>query len=311
MFLNHIFELTALLDSKSFYEILEVMRKRNSLRETDEGFIDESFENKGIAVVYRDSKYKKKIRLIVDTRILAGDGADDEKVSRKLNKRISEYFGGEYGINDFQLTGVYLSADIDVGSRKNVRSYLKVLKRIGKVKGFSPTVFERLKGTESFCLSGNSNGIDILLYDPKEVGINCGKPKGILRAEVRLTKTKAIQSYVDKANLSEQIVQLIKCGKGIFMDTFARVVPFGEFCKKDRAVEIIRREIDSPSMQKKMIRLVELIPEKKSVLLAQKALGSRDIEKVVKAFAQINLSPVTIGKRRETEHLRSLYELLG
>lgn len=242
---------------------------------------------------------------------MAGDGADAEKVSRKPNKRISEYFGGEYGINDFQLTGVYLSADIDVGSRKNVRSYLKVLKRVGKVKGFSPTVFERLKGTESFCLSGNSNGIDILLYDPKEVGINCGKPKGILRAEVRLTKTKAIQSYVDKASMSEQIVQLIKCGKGIFMDTFARVVPFGEFCKKDKAVEIIRREIDSPSMQKNMIRLVELIPEKKPVLLAQKALGSRDIEKVADAFAKINLSPVTIGKRQETERLRSLYELLG
>ena len=56
-----------------------------------------------------------------------------------------------------------------------------------------------------------------------------------------------------------------------------------------------------------MLRLVELIPEKKSLYLAQRAMEYRNMEKVVEAFAKINLSPVTISKRHEMKYLRSLY----
>jgi hypothetical protein len=35
------------------------------------------------------------------------------------------------------LTGLALTADIDVGSRSKVSDYIKVLKRVGKIKGFS------------------------------------------------------------------------------------------------------------------------------------------------------------------------------
>lgn len=56
-----------------------------------------------------------------------------------------------------------------------------------------------------------------------------------------------------------------------------------------------------------MLRLVELIPEKKSLYLAQKAMNCRGIEKVMEEFAKINVSPVTISKRHEVKYLRSLY----
>jgi len=55
-----------------------------------------------------------------------------------------------------------------------------------------------------------------------------------------------------------------------------------------------------------MLRLVELIPEKKSLYLAHKAMECRNIEKVMGAFAKINLSPVTISKRQDIKRLENI-----
>lgn len=57
-----------------------------------------------------------------------------------------------------------------------------------------------------------------------------------------------------------------------------------------------------------MLRLVELIPEKKSLYLAQKSMNCRNMEKVMEAFARIHLSPVTIVKRQNIGYLTELYK---
>lgn len=50
-------------------------------------YVDQSLEEKGITVIYRDSQYKKKIKLIVNMgRLLNGYKFDADKVTRKLNK---------------------------------------------------------------------------------------------------------------------------------------------------------------------------------------------------------------------------------
>ena len=59
-----------------------------------------------------------------------------------------------------------------------------------------------------------------------------------------------------------------------------------------------------------MLRLVALIPEKKSLYLAQKAMNCRNIEKIMEEFAKINLSPITISKRYDMKHLKCFYEYL-
>lgn len=86
--------------------------------------------------------------------------------------------------------------------------------------------------------------------------------KGILRAEVRLSKPKAIREYTDAADTSGQIVEMMQNSTDAFMDTFARVVPFGDFYKKDAAVEIIWKEVKDAIMRRRMLRLLSLIPEK-------------------------------------------------
>ncbi len=320
MNLNQVFELSTVLDNEHFQKVFASSYNGEDYIDGDSGeFIDYSLSSKGITVIYRDSQYKKKIRLIVNTYLLLDDVFDTDKLIRKLDKRITEYFNYKYNLEDFVLSGMNFIADIDVDTPANVQAYLKVLKRIGKVKGFSPASYECFDDNSSFCLSGNSNAIDFLLYDLADVVVRQHRDssqkrfkfiKGVIRSEVRLTKPKAIRAFTDVWDTDGQIVELLKNSQDIFMDTFTRVIPFGDFYKKDKADEIIRKEVSDSIMRRRMLRLLVLIPEKKSVHLAQKAMNCRNIEKVMEAFAKINLSPVTISKRHDVKHLEGLYAYL-
>ena len=326
MIVNHTFELSMVLDNEHFHRVFAKANNRgNELQELDDEYIDTLLEAKGITIVYRNSRYKKKVKLLVKAGLVVKDVTDTDKLIRKLDKRIAEYFDHKCKLDDFTLSGMILTVDIDVGSRANVSNYLKVMQRVGKVKGFSPVSLEWLDEKASFCLTGNSNDIDFLLYDLERSaigrlqGADAGRKKieavsmqtkGILQSEVRLTKPKAIRTYTEATDVSGQIVELIKDCINVFMDTFARIIPFGDFYKKDAAMEIVRREITDSIMRRKMLRLLALVPEKKSLCLAQKAMNCRNVEKVMKAFAEINLSPVTISKRHDIKHLDNLYSYI-
>ncbi len=134
--------------------------------------------------------------------------------------------------------------------------------------------------------------------------------KGILRAEMRLMKPKAVRAYTDADDASGQITGLLKDSRNIFWDTFTQIIPFGDFYKKDKAVEIIRKEVADSIMRRRMLWLLVLIPEKKSLRLAQKAMNCRNMEKIMDSFAKINLSPVTISKRHDVKYLECLYAYL-
>lgn len=323
MLINQTFELSMVLDAEHFQEVLAMAySKSERLQEVEEGYIDLSLASKGITVIYRDSQYKKKVRLLVNPCLVVDDPDNADKLVRKVGKRISEYFNHRYQVEDFTLSGANLIADVDVGNRENISAYLKVMRRVGKVKGFAPASFDFLDDVDSFCLTGNSNDIDFLLYDlgtaimsqrknadtgRKALKVVSKQVRNILRAEVRLTKPKAIRAYTDADNVCGQIVELVKNRQQVFLDTFARVIPYGDFHKKDAAMEIIRREVSDNIMRRRMLRLLALIPEKKSLYLAQKEMNCRNVEKVMEAFTKIGLSPVTVSKRHEVKHLENLY----
>ena len=327
MHLNQVFELSMVLESEKFQEILTKADNRSDHLEKIEGeYIDQSLSSKGIVVIYRDSQYKKKIKLIVNAKMVLGSGSlDRDRLICKVNKRVVEYFDSRYGLKDFDLSGMSIEADIDVGSHQKVLAYLKVLKRIGKVKGFSISAYEGTDERNSFSLAGNSNAIEFLIYDlqgivmdrlsrtdisRKKLRSKSEEVEGILRTEVRLIKPKAIRAYTDATNVSRQIVLLSKKCRDIFFDTFTRVVPFGDYYKKDKAVEIIRNEVSNSTLKRRMLQLLALIPEKKSLYLAQKAMNCRNIEKVMDSFAKINVAPVTISKRHDVKHLKCIYDYL-
>ena len=174
-------------------------------------------------------------------------------------------------------------------------------------------------------VDGNSNAISFTIYDLAQV-ILCQRDhldigskhfkkivqnsEGILRTEIRLTKPKAIRSYTCATTSPEQIADLSENSQDIFMDIFTKVVPYGDFYKKEKAMEIIQNEVKNSVMRKKMLYLLDLIPQKKSLLLAQKASNCRRNDEVMKAFADIGLSPITISKRQKTSYLQNLYDLI-
>ena len=325
MYINQIFELSMVLDNKRFHQVFKhIYNKKGYMKKKEDEYIDKSLEEKGITVVYRDSQYKKKIKLFVNIgRLLNGCEFDPNKVARKLNKRIGEYFDFSYKLDDFILSGMRLVVDINVGSRENVQAYLKVFRRIGRVKGFSPASYECFGGVDSFCLDGNSNSIEFMIYDlvgsyrkqlkegdtgRKRFKGLIKESEGILRTEVRFAKTKAVRVYAGEKDIFRQIINLSEKCQDIFLEIFVKIIPFGDFYKKGKAEEIIWREIKDARLRRRMLRLVELIPEKKSLYLAQKAMECRNMEKVVEAFAKINLSPVTISKRQDVKWLKNIYE---
>ncbi|MBB5335631.1 hypothetical protein [Pectinatus brassicae] len=322
----HTFELSLILNTSDFgkwknnaYKNAEgnyrLYRKNNIIR-------DDAFKDKGVKIEYHDNTFKKKIKLIVNpTKLLGGNdikklwkpnNGNILELLRKVKIYVKAYFDAEYKLGDFKLTRIDFTVNINVGDKKSVSAYIKVLHNIGKVKGFKPKYDKNDKKIDndlSFDLDGNSNGIEFTAYD-KEAASEKKEAKGILRAEVRLKKQKAICKYTDETATAKQIKQLAKNSEKIFLEIFSHIVPYGNYYKKNKAVQLIEDNISKQKSRTKMIQLIELIPKKKSLYLAQKEMNDRNIDKIMIMFAEINVSPVTISKRQKISSLKNLYSYL-
>ena len=244
MFLNCTFQLTLILDSDKFSKLFDRTYSDFECVE-DDVFADYTFAPKGITVLYLDSQYRKKIKLLVNPcRLLDSDNPDPEKLIHKLDKRANRYFNSKYKLDDFELTGMGLTADIDVHTSEKVSDYLKVLRRIGKVKGFSPSRDNSIDDDTGLYYDGNSNDIKFILYDlealltehtndvysrQQSIPDDCA---GILRAEVILTKPKAVLGYTNKCSASRQIAELYENRLDIFSHTFLRTCLLAIFTRK-------------------------------------------------------------------------------
>ena len=333
----HTFEISLSPNTKEFNSLLSEAyekgkKKHRVFKDKKSGtiHIDEALSEDGITIEYHNDIYKKQIKLIVNpSRVLAGDDLElwkpnkdnISKLLKNLETHIDDYFDSEYELCDFALTRIDFTVNIQVGSKEQVSAYIEILHRIGKVKGFSQKYDTRDNGWYdkelSFDLEGNSNGVEFTAYDKQGALAEKNKDeqrtkaaKGILRIEVRLTKKKAIKKYTKKSNTAAQIKDLSKRSKDIFLETFVKVVPHGCFLKKKPAQELIEKSIPNKKQREKMLQLLEFVPKKKSLLLAQKEMNSRNIDKIMDMFAKIELSPITISKRSNVKQLKNLYDYL-
>lgn len=64
MVINQTFELSMILDTDRFQRVLT--SKAGNLKELDEEYLDTSLAAKGISIIYRDSRYKKRVRALVN-----------------------------------------------------------------------------------------------------------------------------------------------------------------------------------------------------------------------------------------------------
>ena len=178
----HTFEITLNLDTDKFKKLLDKRygkaKGSNQLYHKNDKYYDHALTDHGIKIFYDDSIYKKKIKFVVNpTRMLGGNDIKKlwkpnedniSKLLRKLKRHIEDYFDSKYKLNDFKLTRIDFTVNIDVGDRKNVSAYIKILHNIGKVKGFAPKYNkndERIDPDLSFDLEGNSNGVEFTAYD--------------------------------------------------------------------------------------------------------------------------------------------------
>jgi hypothetical protein len=307
------FELTMTLDTERFNKL------KRRLNSNSGGRNNSLLVTEGISVSYHDKQYKKKVVLNVTPKWMLGDGEPGHSnLDRKLDEYISANIGSKYQLDDFRVTGMFLIADIDVHDRERVADYMKVLQRVGKVKGFSPLSDNLIGDDISFNLAGNSNGIEFWAYDleqllkkeldeaeygRKQLKALFKKSEGLIRVEIRLTEMKAIRAYTNKTDNDKQMIELCKRSEKIFLDTFMRIVPFGNFLKKDEAAEAVKQHVEDVPIRRQMLRLLDLVPEKKSLHLAQKALNYRKLDHVMDVFAEIEVSPVTISKRHDVRRL--------
>ena len=92
MVLNQTFELSLILDTDPFQRIFTTKASYLKEVELDGEYIDPSLAEKGITVVYRASKYKKRIRVLANAGMIVNDYSNTDKLIRKLDKCVSEYF---------------------------------------------------------------------------------------------------------------------------------------------------------------------------------------------------------------------------
>lgn len=145
-------ELSVVLNSEEYEEHFtradrRAAKKGQLMVQTDFGYVDKTLNSKGIMVAYHDSKYKKKIKLIVFPCFMIDEDQDElwkpsagniSKFVGKLEKKIDAYFDSSLGLHHFDIARVIIAADIGVGSQEKVSDHLKLMGNIGYVKNFSP-----------------------------------------------------------------------------------------------------------------------------------------------------------------------------
>ena len=329
----HTFELTLDVDNETFRKWRDKVKNKKKYNKDREK--DYSLTEHGVTVWYPKKEFKKAIKVIVNpSRLLGFDDVvylwepkkkNIAEMLLELEKHINDYFDSDYDIGDFRLTRFDVTSDLRLGYNDKVAAHIKVLYNIRKVKGFSPKYDKDDEDwydtALSFDLIGNSNGIEFTAYDKesvlklnkselrrKDMEKRIWRSEGVLRCEVKLTTQKAIRTYTDEDDTVKRIIELSEKSSRIFSNTFCTVVPYGDLYKKEQAVEIIEEKVPDKKMRAKMIKLLELIPVKKSLYLAIKEMNDRKIRHILSAFMSIGVSPVTISKRQNNKHLRSLYK---
>lgn len=315
---NVLFELSIVLDKERFQKVLDDVAECELVDGEEERYVDYSWASRGMMVCYRDSRYRKRIRLLMCAPLIMGNACDADTLVHGMRNRINRYFGGRFDLDDFALSAVRMSRQIDVQSRQNVHDYMTVLRRVGRVKGFTPR--EVSPNEEMLYWEGNSNATDFMLRSgaPNHIAVPTwhrhdasflfdSETESVITAQVLLKKAQAVRKHAHGCTTEEQVAVLFRDRERVFGDVFVQIVPFGDFLKMNAAVERVRSEVANPALRRRMLHLLELVPEKKSLLLAQKSLLCRDIPSLMISFAEIELSPVTISKRQKSSALENIY----
>lgn len=296
-----IYELSVMPKPDTFYELLEHASDVHALPDADGEYIDTSSIEKGMAVRYCDGRIKK-IGTLFNVPYSTDEPADPQETLQSMEKRIRKYVSKEFRLGDFQLSRLIIATDLKLDKENRAEDYMAVLRRVGNVKGY--TLHSERKSGKCAChhWQGNSNNTNVILRCPKE--------HTHLNLAVQMLKSSAVRAYTQESEAPAQIIKSLTSLEGSLVTLLSNVIPFGRFLKKADAIEQIRSQIPDDTLRRKMIRILEMIPEKKSLKKTMKVSGYRNPKDILLSFAHIDLSPVTISKRMSVRKLENLYMYL-
>lgn len=293
----------------------------------------EIFKGKGIRVVLKKTLIGGYLKFIVSLNDLLG--ADDklslidpQHIQEALNSAdtmLTGEFGEEFSINNLELSRVDYCINVNVESSENVRAYIKQLYRCDTRKGYKVIGLEcpDFDTTKGYTARNDIAGTEISFYDKQKQleqrqYEDSERASGILRIELRLTKSKAVKEHTEGCiNNHERIVYCIGNSRREILAVVRQLIPDGDYYTMKKARAMVRKSVKNQKLRERMLEMLKLTKKLGSIRLAKKELRNKDpkikheyFNMMMEEFEMLNLNVVTMDKDNKVIKLPSLFYYL-
>ncbi|MCX0367873.1 hypothetical protein [Clostridium perfringens] len=328
----HTLEIThKILSSKHFDEIYKSITfiGNSKLRKVKEGcYVTNSLREWGFTQIQLiskkvDKKYKYNImqmKIILNPKRLIDSKSnsimlniDKERVIEVFNRRIKIIHNTLPLLEHWTTNRVDYALDIFTG---DVEKYILLFQRGDKPKAFNELYCNKSKTRKqrkgSFYLFSESVNINFYNKEDESMKKNgdVERIRGILRLEVQCKKVRT--NYIKKKNKFES-----KQLKYYFIEHesqkqikeyYRKTVGVGDYYKLEKAIELVNKSNYSNSIKSKLIKTLKLVSKHRSIWKARnnRSCSEKSFNKYLRLLRKMNINPVTIPIRWETEKLPNI-----
>ena len=267
--------------------IYKLAKGRYKVYRKDNDWLIEMFKGKGIRVVMRETKISGYIIFIISLNDLLGT---EDKLSLihpnhlqnalTIADEMLSVLGAEYSVNSLELSRVDYCINVDVGSSENVRAYIKLLylsdmKKGYKIIGLDNEAFDSSKG---FTARNQNYGMEISFYDKQKQleqrkYENSETAAGILRIELRLTRSKSVLEHTPGCSDNKQRIEYcIRFSRQEILSIVRQLVSDGNYYTMKKAQKIITKSVTNKKLRERMITMLRLARKYGSIRLAKKEM---------------------------------------
>lgn len=293
----------------------------------------EMFKGKGIRVVIKKTKLGGYLKFIISLNDLLGTDdklslIDPHHIQEALNSAdtmLTGEFGEGFSINDMELSRVDYCINVNVGSSENVRAYINLLYRCDKRKGYKVIGLEcpDFDSTKGYTARNDIAGTEISFYDKQKQleqrqYDDSERASGILRIELRLTKSKAVKERTEGCiNNHERIAYCIGNSRREILGVVRQLIPDGDYYTMKEARAIVRKSVKSQKLRERMLEMLKLTKKLGSIRLAKKEIRDKDpkikheyFNMMMEEFENIGVNPVVLDKKSGVSTLPNLFTFL-
>lgn len=293
----------------------------------------EIFKGKGIRVVLKTTLIGGYLKFIISLNDLLGTDdklslIDPQHIQEALNSAdtmLTGEFGEDFAINNLELSRVDYCINVNVESSENVRAYIKQLYRCDMKKGYKVIGLEcpDFDSTKGYTARNDIAGTEISFYDKQKQleqrqYEDSERASGILRIELRLTKSKAVKEHTEGCiNNHERIVYCIGNSRREILEVIRQLIPDGDYYTMKEARAMVRKSVKNQKLRERMLEMLKLTKKLGSIRLAKKEIRDKDpkikheyFNMMMEEFENIGVNPVVLDKKMGVSTLPSLFRYL-